>query len=756
MGGVALVAALLTAGLFGPVLAHPNDYFFKAGGDALQSYYATAFYALHDAGNRFTGMNYPFGEHFNYPNLQPLVAAVLGVLQRHGVPAGRYTVAITNLLPLLSLVLTPVVQYAILRRTRLPVGYAAGLSLLIGFMAPQVLRLDGHISLSYACFVPVLWYCIIRMQEAPQQWRWYLLFGASTLLMGAVMLYFLACGCFFLLGHVLVLAWQQPRLRPWLGRMALAALLPLLLFRGYLWATDHVADRPPNPYGLLVYLASPGTVFTPVLGPLHDWWQQHWPREGDNDEGFSYIGLVSTATLALSAGLGLVAVARRRQWWRLGRPVLPLHLRTGLWAATLLLLLAFGLPFKWAWFAWVTDHSGPVKQFRSLGRFAWPFYYVATTYTAYCLYRLWRYLRRRRWRAWAWAGLPLLLLWATEAWWQVSTKAGQVLEGTGARDFLDPTTGLASRLTWANRQPADFQAILPLPYYNMGTDKFDLSGSGNSIYQADKASATTGLPLLATYVSRASVGQAMQHIQLLSSDLVPKELLAHFPNNKPLLLLVTPAYLTEAEQRLVRLAHLLVQAPEGSLYELPLAALAATVLPQECTAAAALLPTLPLRPGGLRATTPAGVLGQGFDRAADRRGRLGAGAFYAPKDGFSTLYAGSLPAPADTGRYEASVWIYGKTDYGFGNMRVKLYDAHGPAGEEVVDGRKATEVLGDWVRVVVPFRARPGLTRLEVLYENRDLLADDLLIRPVNTDVYYYVGAGAHRRLVKNTYPLTP
>ena len=753
MGGVALAAALVTAVLFWPMLVNPNDHFVTADGDALQSYYVTAFYALHDVGQHFTGMNYPFGEHFNYPNLQPLLAATMGFLQRHGVPAGRYAVGILNLAALSSLVITPVVLYAILRRTRLPVLYAAALALIIGFMAPQILRFDAHLSLSYAWFVPWLWYCIIQMQDAPGRWQWYGLFVASTLFMATVMPYFLALGCFFLLGHVLVLAWQQPGARPWLGRMVLAVLLPLLLFRGYLWATDPVTDRPPNPYGLLVYVATPSTVFTPTLGPLHDWWQRHWPSANDSYEGAAYIGLVSTATLLGAAVLGLWAIVRRRQWWRLGQPALPGHLRTGLWAALLLLVLAFGYPFKWRWLDWLTDHAGPVKQFRSLGRFAWPFYYVASTYTAYYLYRLWRYLRQRQLRAVAWAGLPLLLLWASEAWFQVSAKAAQVTEATGASDFLNPATGLAGRLTWSNRPVSAFQAILPLPYYNIGTDKFDLSGSSSSTYQAYKLAATTGLPLLASYIPRASVGQAMQHVQLLSSDLVPKTLLAAFPNNKPLLLLVAPDALSEAEQRLVRLAHLLVQAPEGSLYELPLVALRATALARERTKAEGLLPMLPLRPGGLRVTTPAGVLVQGYDHATDRRGRLSPGAFYAAKAGFSTLYDGALPAPADTGRYEAAAWMYGKSDYGYGNMQVKLYDAAGrELDHQTTDARHTTEVLGDWVRVVVPFRRTPQAVRIEILYDNRDLLVDDLLIRPVNADVYWFSPPG---QLVLNGWPLS-
>ncbi|MBD2723436.1 hypothetical protein [Hymenobacter armeniacus] len=756
MGGVALAAMVLTAVLFGPVLLNPNDFYFNPGGDMLQSYYVTAFYAMFDEGARFTGMNYPYGEHFNYPNLQPLVAATMGFLQRHGVPAARYTVGITNLLALSSLVITPGVLYAVLRRTRLPVLYAGLLALIIGFMSPQVLRLDGHLSLSYAWFVPWLWYCIIRMQEAPSRWRWYAVFIGSILLIGAVMPYFLALGCAFLLGHVLVLAWQQPAMRRWLGRLVLAAVLPLLLFRGYLWATDHVTDRPPNPYGLLVFVATPSTVFMPIVGPFHDWWQEQWPSEGDSVEGYAYVGLVSTLALAASLVLGTAVVLARRQWRRLGRPAVPLHLRTGLWAASLLLIFSFGVPFKWHGFGWLTEHAGQVKQFRSLGRFAWPFYYVGTTYTAYCLYRLWRYLRLRRLGALALMGVTLLLFWGVEAWLQVTEEAAKVMTSTGASAFLDPATNLISRLTWNNRRISDFQAILPLPYYNIGTDKFDLSGSGQSIFQAYKASATSGLPLLANHTPRSSVGQALQHVQLFSSPMVPKELLAHFPNNKPLLLLVTPDYLTEAEQRLVSLAHLLVQTPEASLYELPVAALAATALPRERAKADSLLRTLKARPGGIVATTPAGVLVQGFDKAPDRRGRLGAGAFYEPKDQFSTLYDGPVPAPADTGRYEASVWINGQTAYGFGNMRVKMYYADGHGAESVVDSRKANEVQGDWVRIVVPFRVQPGLQRIEVLYENHDLLADDLLIRPVGTDVYYYTGTGTRRRLIKNTYPLTP
>jgi hypothetical protein len=243
MIGVGAVAGALLVVLFHFVLAHPNDYFFLPAGDGLQSYYVTAFYALYDTGTHFSGMNYPFGENFTYPNLQPLIALGINLLQKAGIPAADYTVAITNMVALLGVWLTPLVVYAILRRLQLPVWYAGLMALLIGFLSPQIQRLGAHMSLSYPFFVPLLWYFILRMEGAPRQRRWYLLFGLGSLLMGLVQVYFLACGCFFLGAYALVLSFQRPRPTALLWRMALTALLPLVLFRGWLWFTDPVTDR---------------------------------------------------------------------------------------------------------------------------------------------------------------------------------------------------------------------------------------------------------------------------------------------------------------------------------------------------------------------------------------------------------------------------------------------------------------------------------------------------------------------------------
>lgn len=757
---VTLVAfALMATKMAGP-LFNPNHYFFANGGDGIQSYFATSFYALHDQGVRFSGMNYPYGEHINYPNLQPLIAWVIGFLQRHGVPAAYYTIGITNTVALLALLATPAAVYAVLRRFRLPVPYAGLMAVLITFLTPQLLRLGGHTSLSYAFVLPLLWYFIIRMQEEPLAWRWYAWFVGVSLLVAGIMPYFTAAASFFLLGHVVVLTWQRHRAGPLQWRMLVAALLPLLVYRSWLWLTDPVTDRPQNPFGLLVYVSSWTGIFQPFYTPAYEVGHALWPTDPAGFEGQNYVGLVTGGVLIAGTLLGGWRALRHRRRHRLVRPALPAPLAAGLWAGSLLLLYAFGYPLKWEWFAWLKDHSGPLKQFRALGRFAWPFYYVASVYAAYYLYRLWRYQRRRRVSAWALPLLPLLLaVWGFEAWVALSVKGAEISRSTGAETFLDPQGLVAQQLGWANHRASDFQAIMPLPYYNIGSDKIDLSGTPEGIFNAEHLACATGLPLLATYVSRPSVEQMIRHVQLLSGPLLPKPLLRDFPSNKPILLMVAnDSPLTPAEQRLVGLARPLgTPAAEVTLYELPVAALARTDLAAERARAAALLPTLPRQPQGWWTTTGRGVLVEGYDRQPDHRSHLGTGgAFYAAPEQFSRLYDGPLPLPADTGRYEVSVWVNIKNAYGNGNLQINLFAANGRhLTHQVADGRVATEIDGSWLRVVLPFERPADATRLEVLYDSRDLLADDLLVRPVDTDVYYYVPTKTGRQLVKNTYRLS-
>ena len=756
--GVMLAGAALVAAFFWFVLPNPNDYYF-GNGDGIQAYFTTSYYARYGVWMHFDGMNYPDADHINYTNMQPLVAGAMRLLELGGLPVARYTVGITNLLALLGLALAPVPLFLILRRSYLPYWYAALIALLIALLSPQVLRIGDHLALSYVAFFPWLWYCIVRLQEQPLAARWYVVFAVSLTLMGFIVPYYVALGALFLLGHVLLKVLRARKLGPLAWRMAVVAIVPLLVMQAWLWLTDSVADRPANPYGLLVYIASPSAIFLPVLPPLRTWWTSLWPLEPVLWEGWAYIGLAATFTLLFSGLTALNALVQRRsraafiQRWA----AIPSFLRTGLWAATLLLLFSFAVPFRWGAFTWLIDHAGPVKQFRALGRFAWPFYYVSGCYAAYCLYCLWEKQVDRGVPRWQLVWLPLVLAgWAVEGVINVTSRTSEIRGLTGASRLLDPEAGLGQQLSWLNRRSDDFQAIMPLPYFHLGTDKFALPGSEASFRQSYNLAFTTGLPLLANHTTRASVGSAMHHVQLLSSPLIARTLLTRLPSEKPILLLVTPGNLTPAEERIQGLARQLYVSSEGALYELSVAALAATALDTERAQAVQQLPRLPLRPDGLRCTTNKGVMLRNFDDVPNGVGHLLPGAFQERAQKFSVLYDGPVPAPADTGKYEISVWVNGKTAYGLGNLQAKQYVGSDQVDHQVVSAMNLTEIDGDWLRVALLVRIRPGVTRLEVLYDNRELLADDLLIRPVDTDVYYFAQPGEPQSLSKNTYRLYP
>lgn len=755
-GGLLLVLLLATglvAALFPGPLSHPGDYLYGDQGDAVKNYFVLGYYTQYDHGNMFTGMNYPRGEHVNYPDLQPLLAMPLGWARLAGLPVTAATgIAATNLLLLLALVVTAGVLYAILRRLLLPGWYAGLAALLLTFLSPQLLRFQGHMSLGYACIVPVQWYLLLRAIAAPRRAGWWLALGLFNLLMGGLAAYYLGIGSLWLLAHALVLGLQagwRPNASV-LGRLVATAILPLLVFRTWIFFTDPVLDRPANPWGLLVNNASFVSVFTPSQGPLKGVWQALFHTEEPVFEGAVYVGFVGLLVGLCSLGLVLRYVWRR-QWARLGRPALPAPLRTGLLATSLLLLLAMALPFRLPGLQGLVVLLGPLKQFRSLGRFAWPFYYVFGSYAAFYLYRLWRYLRQHRVAAFATMWLaPLLLLWGAEATWQVGPVAEAIAGRESAAMLVSEKDNYRELLGWSTTRADHFQALLPLPYFIVGSDKIAIEGTAESLREAYRASLNLHLPLLTMFTGRSSVGETLRLTQLLSSPLLPKELLSQLPSDKPILLLVTPQPLSLAEQRLVALAHRVAGNEHATLYELPISALAATSLAAERQKAAALLPTLTPR-AGLTTSTNKGAIYQDFAQSPDHRGRLGTGAFFEAKEGFAMLYNGSLPMPADTGRYEASVWVNAQTAYGLGNMQVKVYHQGELLSIQAADARHTTEINGDWVRVAVEFRRPAGADRLEVLYESRDLLADDLLIRPLDTDVYW---RGARGQLILNGYAL--
>ncbi|SNR28803.1 hypothetical protein SAMN06269173_10151 [Hymenobacter mucosus] len=761
---VVLAVGLLGSALFAPIVEHPGGYLFSSIDDGIKNYYTAAWYVQHDTAWWFSGMNYPFGEHVVFTDNQPPLAYVLGVFHRQGVALD--VVAVFNVLMLLAQLLSVPPLLALLRRCRLPAWYAALATGLIVLLAPQLERMLGHYALSYSCVIPLLWYALVRATETTTRrpGLWYAAYATLTTVFGFLHPYYLAISALLLLAHSAVAWWQRPKAlrgRPSVGfwlRVLATVAVPMVLFQASLALTDpFAADRPTNPYGFFAYSSSVWSVFFPVETPVREAWQRVFHTPDPSWEGQAYVGLVATLiTLATLVRVG--QRLRRRQWRRLRWPALPPVLRVSLWAGLLILLFSMGWPFRWG-LEGLLNFLGPIRQFRSIGRFAWIFYYFYSVYAAYALYQGFRWLRQRGRKEVATGVLSAcLLLWAVEGVFNTAHKSYRILhpERGRGRTLSATSTTYPQRLRQAGRQAQEFQALVPLPFYLLGSEVFSIGHGDKSSYESMRASLEMGMPLAATMLSRTPLYQAQATGQLLSHPAIDKPVLAHYPDQRPLLVLVAAGEeLDSTEASLLARAHIFYRDSTVWLAELPISqlenrpALTASFRQQRAQLIA--------RPGYWASASAPQIVHLGFDTPAQEPSFSGADKLPAfqggsaqglRKNGFFLLNQPQQQA----GWYEASIWAYARTT-DLPTLHGSLLSATGAVLDSAQAHTKySPDILGDWVRLTVRLRVRQPGQRLRFWMRGRKVWFDEFELRPAAVTSWRQPTPSAP--LVRNNYPL--
>jgi hypothetical protein len=435
----------------------------------------------------------------------------------------------------------------------------------VALLSPQVFRMTGHYALAYACFIPMLWfYAMAWLQEK----KWIRLLGllSTLILFGGLHAYYLALGAAFLLPASFIYFFSgMKEKKRWIYALllALVALLPMILYQVWLSATGalELSDRHPKPWGFFHYHANFSSIFLPHQGWVKDLLSKFITLKANEFEGVSFVG--SAAILAWVAGI----ITFRKTMYKAGTfPPVALHF---FGASVLCLLVSMSFPFNAIPSAWI---PGPVWQFRSLGRFAWAFYYVFAGLGVWWLYLLAESFRKRGQAAVA-MGLVVILLifWLSEglsAQKQVSTFIKEY--GHHADDFLSSKNNYADRLRAAGRKPSDFQAIMSFPYFSIGSEEIYIERGGIGLYQACKASLALHLPVAQTFLGRTSISQTLHLVQLMSHPLIAKDILKDLPDQRPFLLITSYEDLKPDERRIVESANLITRVDGIAFYEVPL------------------------------------------------------------------------------------------------------------------------------------------------------------------------------------------
>lgn len=804
LGLLLLFTAVMVYRYFGPVISHPNNYLFGAGGDGLKTYYSSQWFVAHNPeGATHTALAYPNGNHLVYADLNPLLSGCIRWVSRNIVDISRYTVGIINLTIILSFFPCVFFVFLILRKNLLSPLYALIFALSISWLSPQIDRFTGHYALSYIFFVPMLWYFLIRMFERKKWGLWlgfYLL--ALTIfefahpyhfLIGAALLYS------YLFVHLLQHLKQFRQYRLIYLVAGLTGVLPITILLGWQAATMTTAtDFVTRPYGFLYYLAGFETIFLPWQknhyqpSPLFDFWHYLgvWDRvtvtaePKDVAEGSAYVGMVGLMMLGL-----IVVRAVWILWWsvkdgvmrsrevgqsvvdwvkviglavwqkglkRIVRPVLPAPLRTGIWAAALLLIIASAWPMKQ--FPALLEHFDFIRQFRSLGRLAWPFYYAFMTLCAYYLFAFYRDLKLRSGKSRLWqAGVLVIALavigWGLEARIMTKRKRDYFLNNSINPNFADWRADYTKLLADNGHKPEDFQAILAFPFYHVGSEKLAKEGWNASFY-SKAVSLNTGLPIVNNYVARAPLSTSLKTIQLMSDPLIPKPLLQEFPDDRPLLLLYT---YTE-EQPIGTEKHLIDQSELIYLHnnKMHFAVLPLTAFENQQAAAHEAFwqekdSLFQPSPGIYCSDTTDAVIVEGFGDVLFANDTLGEMGSVFLEEGRHLIYEGTMTGGTAGLPMEASLWV-----------RLDLNSSYLPhlicqqfEGETAVDWawkemKHSTDVWGHWARVTVDFELKKPGNRLKIFADGAPLTFDNLLIRPKGVDVY--CGLQADSSFVKNNF----
>jgi hypothetical protein len=725
--------AIFTA-LFQKAFQTPDSVLFSIHEDGLKNYFNFSYYLKYDDEIRHDGINYPYGDHLQYINSHPLYVQIIKFADAKIYPISKYGVFILNFTMVISLILAIPFLFLILRKFALPRWYAAIMAVILLFLSPQFFRIQGHFEMVYAFFIPMYWYFLIRWREGKKRWLWSFLLVSGGLVGGFTSAYFASFYAIFLLGVWFVELWEHRKNLKNYWRTGLSlfilAILPLLVVKGVVSATDWVTDRPNNPYGFDVYHAEFLSVFLPLVSPLKmlignvvnmdfEW------------EGRAYVGLPA-ALLAVSVFITawFNLFSKRKVQFRIYRPSKPMEVY--FYAAILILLFSMCIPFKYG-FGFLLDIIPPVKQFRALGRFAFIFYYVFTIYAAWFIYRLYRFLKQKK------LPLPatLILIFALSYWAiDAGTNTKQSTAGIfNTNDRLEASNEkYLDRFKEAGVNPDEFQAILFLPFSSTCGDKLLFENGMEAFGYAMQCAHHTGLPLVQSFSPRLSFTQALSSIQLLANPAIKKTRLNDM-NEEPLLLVSSNEKMNEQEAWLYSNAEVFWQNEKITLSKLPL-----NVFHNSHKSwrkkAKSIIPSLNQHQNIFTDTEISSVVYIDFEEQNGQNTFSGNGAFFI-KNGKAELLNKNLSQNWRPGKYELSFWLYvDARRYNMPRAVVKISDGTGKTIlEKQLNTRSVNNVYQQWIRVSEIIELQPEY-QISLNIRRHFVAVDDILLKPLDSNVF--------------------
>lgn len=532
------VAFIVLSFFYHTVLFAPNDYLFAPQGDGIQNYYSYLFHAKYDTSFwKFSGMNYPFGEHAVYAGSQPLLSWLIGFFG-----LTDYGIGILNFLMLISYPICAVFLFKIFRHFQLPNNLALICAVIITFMSPQIFRLTGHLSLTPVFFIPLMWWLLIKSNQT-NSIKWSILTAGYILwtffthpYLGLILLFF---GFFFWSINAIA---NRSDWKKYILKISIQLIVPFIIFQGLvMWSDAHSAERLGTPAGFFDFYANWKSIFVAHHGPMSYLTVLTKVNIG-NWESWNYVGL----STAVFGSFILVYVIRNRKIFPF-KSHLKSELSLFMISAYFILLFSFCFPLKYDFLRGFVDYLGPLKQFRVLGRFSWIFFYVFTVFCIVNFYKLTQ--KKKNSKALKIVLVCGLIFYAIEfyAAHNDTSKVVCLTKNQFKKENVNPDLiELADYM-----RTEQYDAFIFLPFNHLSSENIMRLGTEQGNFESFLLSYHTGKPMFNAIVSRMSMKQAVLMNNFFSPEFVEKELVNQLEKDAKILIVKNNEPLKTEELRLI-------------------------------------------------------------------------------------------------------------------------------------------------------------------------------------------------------------
>jgi len=738
---------------FGPILKNANNNYFAAGGDGFKSYYGAIYHLKYDSAyTRFEGMNYPYGESVFFTDNMPLLTNTVKWFSNNIFDIRGNIVGIINLSMIFSILVAAIFLFLFLFELGVSWWFAALASLGICMLSPQIGRMGGHFSLSHLFWIPAMLYLILRFSKKPGL-KLSVVIALVGFLAASMHLYFTA---FY--GLLLTFYWLFSKnwiKEDWKARKTaifhwfIQVCIPFILLQLIVGSTDHVTDRTSHPYGSLVYLAHPASVLLPAGAPYSFVPKYITVFSHLEWEGFAFIGVTALIGFLLGIGYLFVRIFKRKAFWKVSD--VPL-LTAFFWASFIGLLLSFGLPFKLG-LEWVLDYLGPFRQLRGLGRFAWLFFYVLNVLVFYQLYR-WFAVQKRKSFAIIVVVSAFSLLFV-DGYYNTRSIAGSI---ANQKPLIEDLNNQLPENKWVSQIDfTQFQAILPLPYFHVGSENIWIEPGFNSLENTLIASLKTGLPTTAVMMGRTSISQTYLNYSLVLEPNYEFDILRDFKNKKDILLLRMKGYQPNLdEQRLQDVSMFLVGNDLFDLFRLPFDSLMQIPAKFQKKVLAGFKPEQLIKKDGfLLNDTSSFVYYQNYDNETGSA-FLGKGAHKLVTGEWNHLFDQKLVKAKKGDNYCISFWLkdFQKDAYPRFNIEMAQVGENGQTVDYFYSDihRYIRAIDQNWALFELPVNAKEDNVVLKIAIVNKvlrkaDYVIDEFLIRKSDCNIFQQIDG----MLIKNT-----